>query len=216
MTIELSVPGRVQTSQMSCWWACMAMVLAYYGRDYTYPWHFNAQFARPWNRPRDGMPDMVYGSLDEALARDPELHGAASMHYLEPYEWYEHGLPANRAAFERLGEISGFRGFDRPAFGAWTAEDVETRLRNHGPFVFFGSWNRFPHAILTVGVIEHGAGAEAEIVTIDPIRGFATQESVGAFNRRMVQRLSGADFASLNPMHYPQREPVREVVNHAG
>lgn len=216
MTLELRVPRRQQMSQMSCWWACMAMVLEYYGRDYTYPWQFNSQFARPWNRPHDGSPDMVYESLDAALARDTDLLRADARHYLEPYEWYEHGLPANRAAFERLGEISGFRGFDRPAFGAWTAADVESRLRRHGPFVFFGSWNGFPHAILTVGVIERGAGAEAEIVTIDPIRGFPTQEAVSSFNERMTQRLSGADFASLNPMHYPTRDPVREIVSHDG
>ena len=213
MTIELLVPGRVQTSQMSCWWACMAMILEYYGRDYTYPWHFRGQFGRPWNRPDDGFPDVVHDSFDAAMARgDPELRRSAEMTYLQPYEWYEHGLPANRGAFEQLREISGFRGFDRPAFGHWTAADVEARLRRHGPYVFFGSWNGFPHAILTVGLIERTAGAE--VVTIDPIRGFATQEPLADFNHRMVNRMSSANFDSLNPMHLPMSEPVRAVVSH--
>ena len=213
MTIELHVPGRVQTSQMSCWWACMAMILEYYGRDYTYPWHFRGQFATPWNRPDDGFPDRAFDSLDTEMARDPTLASSRASSYLEPYEWYERGLPAHRGAFERLREISGFRGFDRPAFGHWTAADVESRLRSHGPYVFFGSWNGFPHAILTVGLIAHAAGAE--VVTIDPIRGFATPEPLAEFNHRMVNRMSSANFDSLNPMHLPMSEPVRAVINHA-
>lgn len=212
MTIELLVPGRLQTSQMSCWWACMAMILEYYGRDYTYPWHFRSQFGRPWNRPLNPFGDAAHSSLDEEMARDPTLVMAHDSIYLEPYEWYEHGLPANRRAFETLREISGFRGFDRPAFGRWTAADIETRLRRYGPFVFFGSWNGYPHAILTVGLIERSAGAE--VVSIDPIRGFATGESLAEFNHRMVSRMSASNFDSLNPMHWPQSEPVRAVVDH--
>jgi hypothetical protein len=212
MTIELRVPGRVQTSQMSCWWACMAMILEYYGRDYTYPWHFRSQFTRPWERPPNPFGDVVRGDLDDEMRRDPTLAPARESVFLEPCEWYEHGLPANRSAFERLRDISGFRGFDRPAFGRWTAADVESRLRQHGPYVFFGSWNGFPHAILTVGLIERRSGAE--VVTIDPIRGFATGEDLAEFNHRMVNRMSTANFDSLNPMHLPQAEPVRAVVHH--
>ena len=214
MTIELRVPGRVQTSQMSCWWASMAMVLEYYGRDYTYPWYFSAEFARPLYRPDDGIPDLVYPSLDAVLARDPMLLDPGASTYLQPYEWYERGLPESRAAFARLRSISGFRGFDRPAFGAWTAEDVESRLRRYGPYVFFGSWNGFPHAIVTVGLIRRDTGAE--VVTIDPIRGFATSESLASFNQRMASNLAGYNFASLNPMYLPQPDPVRDVVNHDG
>jgi hypothetical protein len=143
------------------------------------------------------------------MLRDPSGHT-----YLQPYEWYERGLPESRAAFERLRSISGFRGFDRPAFGAWTAEDVESRLRRYGPYVFFGSWNGFPHAIVTVGLIASGAGAE--VVTIDPIRGFATNESLASFNQRMASNLAGYNFASLNPMYLPQPNPVRDVVSHGG
>jgi hypothetical protein len=211
MSIELRVPGRAQTSQMSCWWASMAMVLEYYGRHYTYPWHFNAAFARPWNAPNDGIPDQVYGSLDDAMARDPELHGSGADIYLQPYEWYERGLPTNRAGFDRLRAISGFRGFDRPAFGAWTADDVESRLRRYGPYVFFGSWNGFPHAIVTVGLIVVNGGPE--VVTIDPIRGFASNEPLATFNQRMARNLAGFNFESLNPMYYPQPNPVRDVVS---
>lgn len=213
MTIELRVPGRVQTSPMSCWWAGMAMVLAYYGRNYTYPWHFNAEFARPWDRPRSPLGDLVYEDLDQALLRDPLLLDADAHAYLQPCEWYDRGLPQCRPAFDRLRSISGFRGFDRPAFGHWTADDVESRLRSRGPFVFFGSWNGFPHAIVTVGLIRRGGASE--VMTIDPMRGFATSEPLESFNRRMASHLAGWNFESLNPMHLPQAEPVREVVSHA-
>ncbi len=212
MTIELRVPGRVQTSQMSCWWACMAMILEYYGRDYSYPWHFRSQFARPWNQPLRAFGDATHGSLDEEMLRDPSLAASHESVFLQPYEWYERGLPANRHAFEALREISGFRGFERPAFGQWTAANVESHLRRYGPYVFFGSWNGFPHAILTVGLIERSSGAE--VVTIDPIRGFATGESLDEFNHRMVNRMSAANFDSLNPMHLPQAEPLRALVDH--
>ena len=215
MTIELRVPGRQQTSQMSCWWASMAMVLEYYGRDYTYPWQFNAAFARPWNVPRDGLPDYVVSSLDAELERDPTLRHTDAGIYLQPYEWYEFGLPTHRAGFARLRDISGFSGFEsRPAFGTWTAADVESRLRAHGPYVFFGSWNGFPHAIVTVGLIERPGGAE--VVTIDPIRGFATSEPLTAFNTRMAANLAAFNFEDLNPMYFPQPNPVREVVHHDG
>lgn len=214
MTIELRVPGRVQTSQMSCWWASMAMVLEYYGRHYSDPWHFSAEFARPWNRPRIGLPELVYGSLDAALARDPMLLDPGASTYMQPYEWFEHGMPESRAAFARLGSISGFRGFDRPAFGAWTAEDVESRLRRYGPYVFFGSWNGFPHAIVTVGLTTGATGTQ--VVTIDPIRGFATGEPLADFNRRMARNLANYNFDSLNPMYCPQADPVRDVVSHDG
>jgi hypothetical protein len=213
MTIELRVPGRRQLSQMSCWWACMAMILEYYGRSYHFPWQFRAEFRRPFGR--YGTADLVYPSLDDALRYDEELAWEPAPHlapYLQPYEWYERGLPAVRAAFERLHVITGFRGFDvRPAFGAWRAADVESRLRSHGPFVFFGSWNGFPHAILTVGLLGR-TDEDAVVVTIDPIRGHATNESLHAFNSRMVSNMRDYNFDSLNPMYLPQAEPLRAVV----
>jgi hypothetical protein len=211
MSIELRVPGRVQASQMSCWWACMAMVLEYYGRDYANPWDFNAQFARPWNRPDDGIPDLVYErDIERALERDPELRDHTGHAYYEPYEWYSLGLPRNPAALERLRDISGFRGFDRPAFGAWTADDVESRLRRHGPYIFFGSWNGFAHAIVCVGL--HAQPGGALVATIDPIRGFATSEPLATFNERMQRGAHSFFLDGLNPLYYPQRNPVRDVV----
>lgn len=214
MTLELRVHGRRQLSPMSCWWACMAMVLEYYGRTYSHPWQFRAEFMRPpgFHRPDD----LVYPSLDDAMRFDAELEhwdrSPALTPYLQPYEWYDRGLPAMRAAFDRLHAITGFSGFPvRPAFGHWTAADVESRLRAHGPFVFFGSWNGYPHAILTVGLLDEG-GPEPLVVTIDPIHGAPRNESLSDFNLRMVRDMSDYNFESLNPMYLPQDRPLRDVV----
>jgi len=213
MTIELRVGGRVQATQNSCWWTCMAMVLAYYGRDYEFPWQYRSDFRRPtWLVPRGLSPDWHMPTIDEAMAPDGTLR-PDDLAYLEPHEWYERGLPASRGAFERLTSITEFRGLpSRPAFGQWTANDVEERLRRHGPYVFFGSWNGFPHAIVTVGLLRNAGGAD--VVTIDPIRGFAANLSLAEFNQRMTRRMAAFNFFDLNPMYLPQDEPVRGIINH--
>jgi len=212
MTIELRVPGRVQATQMSCWWTSMAMVLEYYGRDYDLPWQYRSEFRRPYSLMPHGLePERHVPSLDEALAHDGMLRHSADLMYLEPHEWYEHGLPAMRAAFDRLASITKFRGLpSRPAFGHWTAAHVEENLRSHGPYVFFGSWNGFPHAIVTVGLLDEGAGTQ--VVTIDPINGFATPETLASFNTRMTQRMGDFNFYDLNPMYLPQPRQVLDVV----
>lgn len=212
MTIELRVPGRVQATQMSCWWTCMAMILEYYGRDYALPWQYRAQFRRPMSfMARRPEPEWHLPSIDEAMAHDATLATTDELIYLAPHEWYEHGLPRNRAAFAQLASFTEFRGLpSRPAFGRWSADDVETRLRQHGPYVFFGSWNGFPHAIVTVGLLRRTGSTE--VVTIDPIRGFATGESLADFNARMASRMSEFNFFDLNPMYLPRERQVREVV----
>lgn len=216
MTIELRVPGRVQATQMSCWWTCMAMVLEYYGRDYDLPWQYRSEFRRPLSFvPRGPDAEWHVPSLDEALAYDSTLARTGDLIYLAPHEWYERGLPAHRAAFDRLASITEFRGLpSRPAFGEWTAADVESRLRAHGPYVFFGSWNGFPHAIVIAGLIPGPKGPQ--VVTLDPVRGFATQVDLLAFNKLMTQRMAAFNFDDLNPMYLPQENPVRGVINHDG
>lgn len=212
MTIELRVPGRIQATQMSCWWTSMAMVLAYYGRDYDLPWQYRSEFRRPYSLMPHGLePELHIPSLDEALALDGLLRRNAELMYPEPHEWYEHGLPAMRAAFDRLASFTEFRGLpSRPAFGQWTAAHVEENLRAHGPYVFFGSWNGFPHAIVTVGL--RGEGPGAQVVTIDPINGSPQRETLESFNTRMTQRMSAFNFYDLNPMYLPQPRQVLDVV----
>lgn len=213
MTIELLVPGRRQRSRMSCWWACMAMVLEYYGQTYTYPWSYRSQFARPWQQPVLPIPDMRRPSIAQAMRHDPTLRRTHELEFMESYEWFNHGLPRNRRAFELLSQISGFVGFDRPAFGSWTASDVESRLRRYGPYAFFGFWNGAPHAIVVVGIIQQGSNVQ--VVTIDPARGFATPQSLANFNQRMGSPgMREFAFNRLNPLYLPQKNPIRATVNH--
>ncbi len=217
MTIELRVTPRIQTSPMSCWWACMAMTLEYYGQNYLYPWHFKAEFERPWNQPM--LPwrrDFHYPSINDAIQHDSSLQRTQELAFMEPYEWYEHGLPRNRRAFEALAAITGFRGFDRPSFGSWTRDDVESRLREYGPYMFLGFWSGVPHAILVVGLVENEAGIQ--VVSIDPVRGFATGESLERFNHRMGSpEMREFTFNRLNPLYKPQStsegSPIRGVVS---
>jgi hypothetical protein len=200
----------------------MAMILEYYGQHYSFPWEYRSQFARPFNRPITGSPyaDQDFMSLDEAMRQDPALrqfnsqHRHESMSYSRPYEWYYHGIPRrSRQAFELLCEITGFQSFSRPAFGRWTADDVESRLRQYGPYAFFGFWNSFPHVILMVGIVTQGGNTN--VVTIDPARGFPTSESLQQFNTRMASdEMQEFNFNGLNPLYLPQEQPIRDTVNH--
>jgi len=190
----------------------MAMILNYYGRDYTFPWEFKADFVRPFSYPRTGRPRLRMPTVAEAMQVDIRMRGVQGLSFAEPYEWYEFGLPRNRLAFQLLSEISGFRGFDRPAFGSWTAEDVESRLQDHGPYVFCGFWNGFPHAILVVGIV--GTGDQANVISIDPAIGFPTQTSLEDFNSRMDERMREFNFNRLNPLYMPNSTPVGDTVIH--
>ena len=185
MSLHLRVIPRQQRTTMSCWWASMAMILEYYGERYASPWTFRAEFARPWNLPPSPVPRLHYPSIDRALDADRSLSSrASSLMYSEPYEWYYHGLPKNRNAFERLSRITGFRGFDnRPAWGSWTAHHIETFLRRYGPYMFFGQWNLLPHTIVVIGVIDEDSSVQ--VITIDPAYGNFNSETLTSFNRRM-------------------------------
>ncbi len=207
MSLEFRVPGRVQTSPMSCWWACMAMILQYYGQDYTYPWQYRVQFERPWSRPISPLPDVLLPSLEEANLTDEFRRSVSELSFPQPYEWYDHGLPRNRFAFDLLADMTGFRGFSRPAFGQWSFDDVESRLRDYGPYVFFGMWEGFPHAILVVGALE--GHSDRFVVVIDPSRGRPASQPLDTFNERMRSRMGEFDFNGLNPIYYPQSRSHR-------
>lgn len=214
MTIELRVKARTQTSPMSCWWACMAMVLEYYGHNYILPSQYRESFRRPFFRPLS--PSLYTADRHYATGNQLQnmpLEQAEGHTYLEPYEWYDHGLPGNRHAFSLLSRITGFQGFSRPAFGRWTADDFKERLENFGPYVFMGFWNGFPHAILVIGVVQNASSTN--IISIDPARGFAASESLSAFNARMrSQSMIEYTFNNLNPLYLPQTNPIRGTINH--
>lgn len=213
MSIELRVRPSQQPTPWACWWTCMAMVLEYYGHPfYRRPARYQPEFRRPWNQPYSVMPDMRYpADAEEILSRGGRIPNDAV--FAEPYEWFAHGLPANPRAFRLLSRITGFRGIDeRPAFGTWTAEYIESRLRSHGPYIFFGFWNGFPHAILTIGLI--GSRTAPSVVTIDPARGFQTSEPIDQFNARMRSKeMKMFTALELNPLHLPQADPVRDVIS---
>ena len=211
MSIELAVTPQRQTTPMSCWWVCMSMVLHYYGQRHRYPWDFRPEFRRPFGRAASPViPDLHMPTIDEAMDHDASLRRSAELMFPQPYEWFDHGLPRNVRAFEMLSRITGFRGFDRPAFGHWSANDVEPRLRRFGPYIFCGFWNGFPHAILVTGLLRNEG--DISVVTIDPNNGFAFSDSLDGFNSKMDERMREFNFNSYNPLYLPQSRPVRAVV----
>ncbi|MEE8385975.1 MAG: papain-like cysteine protease family protein [Dehalococcoidia bacterium] len=201
MSLLLNVTARRQESQKSCWWACMRMVLAYFGRSQpSGPSYYRQALARPWNRPSTPFAD------HEVLS-----DGTASM---APYEWYQHGVPMNNRALQRLCQITGFRPIQNlPAFGSWTAELVEEKLRQHGPYLFVGNWNnRGFHAVLVVGREVTNVGPSAsdvidEVMYIDPAMGQRISVNIEHLNSQM--RFVG--LSASNPLYYPASQPIRET-----
>jgi hypothetical protein len=107
--------------------------------------------------------------------------------------------------------VTGFVGVSPcPAYGQWTAADFLTALRRNGPFVFHGWWNGVPHSIVVCGV-DDAPGAQV-VAYMDPVRGFVTDQALAAFNRRMSGMVIGAAAIGFNPVHLPNRRPVRRVI----
>lgn len=213
MPIELRVEGRIQTSPFSCWWACMAMVLNYYGNHYNYPWDYRRYFARPWQTIPSHMPRMRYPDIDEYFETPAEAR--RRMIYEEPYEWYYFGVPPSQRSLSLLSDITGFRGLDvRLAFGHWTLADVELLLRTCGPLLLFGTYEGGRrHVILITGAISNPAIGEDQIVYIDPAIGIPQQRNLLDFNTWVQTFTSEWTFSGLNPVYLPTSNPVKETIS---
>ena len=214
MSLELRVPARQQQSPMSCWWASIAMVLAYYGQSYARPSDYRSEFRRPWNQPRTGAPSLSYPTPEQAYRHDQMMRRTSELITSEPYEWYEFGVPSSPLAMRRLLDITGFqRVRPLPATGSWSVADVESLLRANGPFVFFGTWNGAPHAVVVTGA----HSGSNQIVYIDPARGFPLAVPLQQFNQLMMRfpmrTLREVEGAGLNPFHYPTSRPVRGTIS---
>jgi len=191
MAIYLDVPIIGQLTPMSCWWACMRMILSYYGRPAPLnPGSVNSQF------------DVGTRSGTTDAYRSRAL----------PSYWYFQGVPP-----EYLGtaaELTGFRIGDR--VGAWTARSTEVALRRYGPMIFYGVWNGFPHAIVLKGatdsvILLNDPGENPE--ERRSAAGFSDVQSYAWLNERVSNRVvrsgneSGVTFSP--PMYLPDARPVR-------
>lgn len=213
MPIELRVEARVQTSPFSCWWACMAMVLQYYGSHYTYPWDYRPAFARPWQTGPSYMPRMRYPNIDQyfetpVATRDRLIHS-------EPYEWYYSSVPPLQTCLSLLSDITGFRGVPvRRNFGYWTLGDIEQMLSTCGPLLLFGTFEGGrKHVVLITGAIVNTALGEEQVVYIDPAHGMHVNRELQAFNAWVHTFTSEWAFNGLNPVYLPNSSPVREVIS---
>jgi hypothetical protein len=193
MSYVLDITPRQQRSQMSCWWACVSMVIEYYEhRRYLMPGAYRGIFERPWNRPMTGLGDAVF--LEDGA------------HMLAPYEWYDRGLPMTERALRRFCDITGFQPItNRPPFGQWTPDIIEAKLREFGPFLFVGNWNNQGfHAVLFIGreTTDLGDGAMIdEVVYVDPAMGMALRGNIEEINGKM----SSVGLSTYNPLRYGRR-----------
>ena len=207
MSIRLDIQPRRQASPNSCWWACMSMVFSYQGRPITFPWNLSPIFgstgfsgspmspSSPF--PRQQYPPFLHNDRQDTYddyrnwSRDTILH---------PSEWYLRGVPMTRRGLQYLMELTPFAPLpDRPAFGRWTCQEVEDRIRRYGPFIFIGNWNgQGFHAILVIGRERSEDGID-EVIYIDPAMGMAIPVSIEHFNRKM----SSISVQRGNPIYLP-------------
>lgn len=132
------VPHRAQRRRMSCWWASIRMLTAYYGVERTEPDHWNPRFEAPSSpvpsrEYADCGPQAPSGSAHLAM----ESYYATTWSAVPPNRWLELGIPARIYALEVLKDLMRGRladashGFAGPQ--DWTAERFEAYLRRVGP-----------------------------------------------------------------------------------
>lgn len=213
MPIELRVEPRIQTSPYSCWWACMAMVLQYYGSYYAFPWDYRMEFANQRLTPPSYFPRQRYPNIDQYLDA-PEATRAHFIHS-QPYEWFYSGVPPLSSSLSLLSDITGFRGLTvRPNFGYWTLAHVELMIRTCGPLLLFGTYaGGRRHAILIIGAIINQAIGVDQIIYIDPANGMAIHQDLAEFNEWVRTFTSEWVFSRLNPVYLPTSNPVQATIS---
>lgn len=158
------VPHRAQRRRMSCWWASIRMLTAYYGVERTEPDHWNPRFEAPSSpvpsrEYADCGPQAPSGSAHLAM----ESYYATTWSAVPPNRWLELGIPARIYALEVLKDLMRGRladashGFAGPQ--DWTAERFEAYLRRVGPVLvtravpgFYGGGTIGFHMVVAAGV----------------------------------------------------------------
>jgi hypothetical protein len=123
---------------MSCWWAAIRMLTAYYGEERAEPGHWNPRFdapssPAPSSRYAHCAPPRPLGSARLAM----EGHYAHTFALIPPHLWMDRGIPPTPYALEVLADLMRGRlaaaphGFAGPA--DWTVESFEAYLRRVGP-----------------------------------------------------------------------------------
>lgn len=192
MSILLDVDVARQASANSCWWACLRMMIRYYGRPPVSPEMLNDRFRRPPSmRPWDP-------TSYQAIARTPDVDDD---NLLMPYEWFDFGVPMTVGALRILCELTGLAplGDSVPRHQEWEAETFEANLRRFGPFIFIGNWNgQGFHAILVTGRIREQVGQNTEdrIYYNDPAYASTQYLTVAEFKER-VRNIGLAGYSVL-------------------
>lgn len=208
MSIELTVRPRLQSTQYSCWWFAMAMILDYYGHHYPDPMPLGRGLSGfdGWLRPYGPLPARVIPSLGDYEAW--QRGAAAEPHFIDVEEWFRTGIPNTADGMRQFRDLAGFRGVPNlPAFGHWTCAGIDAMLRAHGPVMSVGHWNRYPHAIVVMGVSDR----EQFVSYCDPAEGEIAGVTLAEFNS-LMGRFSSFPGDALNPLYYPSSPQVRAFV----
>jgi hypothetical protein len=104
--------------------------------------------------------------------------------------WLAFGLPPGRVA--QFAELFHFAQPSHPA--TWTASDLESTLRQHGPLWFGGHSGRFNHVVVMCGIDRRGVHYG------DPATGQVATASLEAFNSWTRQQIDVP-----NPLYYSGR-----------
>ena len=142
MAVQFNVRCFLQARVISCWWACIRMILAYHGRQ---------------------TPDNP-GDFREQLA--PPLYSARPrpMHYRQrdSHEWYRVGVIPER--IPQLAQIVGFSMYSATP-PTWTPATLEATLRELGPFAYLARFPGGNHVFVVTGA------SDQSVTVNDPTRG---------------------------------------------
>lgn len=168
--LRLDVVYQQQRTEMSCWWASLAMLIHYHTDHLPlYPWEHEPRFLPPpgemgaihWNAVRGGA---------RFLERD------------EPWQWYQRGIEPDTLHVNRLADLGRLVPLElstagRSTFGGrswWTARLdgawMEERLRSVGPIYIIRRRGAGHHAFLISGVLQRreGPGGHGLVEIQDP------------------------------------------------
>jgi hypothetical protein len=167
---RLRIAYQHQTTEYSCWWASLRMLLEYHtGLLYAFPWDYHASFRPP------------PGRVGAIQYNAPPNQAALMMAEDEPWQWYYQGITPDLLNVNQLANIGGMRPMElttgRSTFGggSWLtarldAAWMEDMLRQFGPVYIIRRRGTGHHAFVISGVLQRTGGPDGRglIETQDP------------------------------------------------
>ncbi len=179
MTICHRVQPLTQATQMSCWRACVNMILGYYGVTW------QSEPARPAIGDDPGRPAIIRRQYNPNSPYTLPDAGTGSPG--------PQGSGVQRQEFGPMAEHYGFRPLDDDRIRAWWPARLDFCLRRYGP-LWYAVQMPQRHVVVVTGVREEGTPS---VSVNDPATGQKTFWSIDQLNRFLVD-------ARNNPLYYPR------------